>query len=59
MTDPIFNDAPSREYMKSSTPLLKDGKPSDVANAAAFLASNDSAWITGVSLPVDGGFVSH
>ncbi|MFT3955723.1 MAG: SDR family oxidoreductase [Piscinibacter sp.] len=32
------------------------GQPSDVAKAAAFLASDDAGYITGVTLPVDGGY---
>jgi NAD(P)-dependent dehydrogenase (short-subunit alcohol dehydrogenase family) len=31
------------------------GEPSDVANAALFLASSQAKFITGVVLPVDGG----
>jgi len=36
-------------------PLGRVGLPSDIAAAIAFLASDDAAWITGVTLPVDGG----
>lgn len=36
-------------------PLGRVGEPSDIASAIAFLASADAAWITGVTLPVDGG----
>lgn len=32
------------------------GRPADVAKAAAFLASDDAGYITGVTLPVDGGY---
>jgi 3-oxoacyl-[acyl-carrier protein] reductase len=35
------------------------GRPSDIANAAAFLASDDAEFITGVLLPVDGGMSCH
>ncbi len=37
------------------TVMQRLGTPDDVARAALFLASEDSAWITGVSLDVDGG----
>ncbi len=36
-------------------PLGRVGEPADIAAAVAFLASDDAAWITGVTLPVDGG----
>jgi meso-butanediol dehydrogenase / (S,S)-butanediol dehydrogenase / diacetyl reductase len=39
-------------------PLGRVGEPEDVANAALFLASDEAAWITGVTLPVDGGLLA-
>jgi len=39
----------------ASRPLKRQGKPEDVANAALYLASERSAQVTGVVLPVDGG----
>lgn len=36
-------------------PLARVGEPEDIAAAVAFLASPDAAWITGHTLPVDGG----
>ncbi len=36
-------------------PLGRVGEPSDIAAAVTFLASKDAAWITGVTLPVEGG----
>lgn len=41
--------------MRLLYPLGRVGEPEDIAAAIAFLASDDAAWITGVSLPVDGG----
>ena len=35
---------------------LGTGQPADVAAAASFLLSESSRWVTGVTLPVDGGF---
>ena len=37
------------------TPLARMGKPEDVAPVAVFLASEDSAWMTGEILLVSGG----
>ncbi|GAB3978321.1 SDR family NAD(P)-dependent oxidoreductase [Actinoallomurus acanthiterrae] len=39
-------------------PLRRVGAPDDVAAAVAFLASDDAAWISGVTLPVDGGLLA-
>ncbi len=43
--------------LKEETPLLRLGKPIDVANAVAFFASEASEFITGQVLSVDGGFI--
>ena len=40
-----------------STSVGRIGKPIDVANAILFLASDNSSFITGQSLSVDGGFI--
>jgi NAD(P)-dependent dehydrogenase (short-subunit alcohol dehydrogenase family) len=39
-------------------PLGRVGTPEDVAAACLFLASDEAAWITGVTLPVDGGITA-
>ena len=39
-------------------PLGRVGEPEDVAAAIAFLASSDASWITGHTLPVDGGLLA-
>lgn len=39
-----------------ATPLQRLGKPADIANAALFLASDESSYITGSELVIDGGF---
>jgi meso-butanediol dehydrogenase/(S,S)-butanediol dehydrogenase/diacetyl reductase len=36
-------------------PMGRSGKPGDIASAALFFASEESSWITGAILPVDGG----
>ena len=38
-----------------SIPMVRSGKPSELANAILFLASDESSYVTGVALPVDGG----
>ncbi|RST60026.1 SDR family NAD(P)-dependent oxidoreductase [Siminovitchia terrae] len=54
LTDSIL--AVAEERISASTPLGKIGSPEDVANAACFLASPDSRFLTGISIIVDGGF---
>ena len=42
--------------LEKATPLQRLGKPEDIANAALFFASDESAYITGAELVIDGGF---
>ena len=46
---------PRREQLIASTPLRRIGQPDDIAGIVAFLASEDSRWITGRVLRGDGG----
>lgn len=50
----IENEEWLKEYLKT-IPMGRVGKPSDIASAAFFLASDDSAYVTGHLLVVDGG----
>lgn len=47
------------EYSHNRTPWPRLGKPSDVANAALFLASDEATFITGENLMVDGGWMAN
>jgi NAD(P)-dependent dehydrogenase (short-subunit alcohol dehydrogenase family) len=44
-----------RERLARMVPLGRLGQPEDVANVAAFLASDDATFISGIALPIDGG----
>ena len=45
------------DMMRDKSPIKKLGTPEDIANAYAFLASDDAGFITGTVLSVDGGVV--
>ena len=47
-----------RDLRRRSTPLGIEGSAWDIAWAALFLASDEARWITGVTLPVDGGVLA-
>lgn len=51
----LNNDPERKNKVLSRTPMGHLGKPDDVASAVVFLASDAAKYITGVSLPVDGG----
>jgi len=56
MTAKAFSDDPERmNKAMARTPMGKFGEPSDIGDAALFLASDAARYITGVILPVDGG----
>ena len=55
MTAPIPDEVKAR--MRESTPLGRLAEPEDIADAIAFLASDDARWITGRTLMTDGGFI--
>ena len=60
---PIFNELGlpheqiegTKKFFQSIVPSLRLGRPEEVANAAFFLASDQSSFITGTTLDVDGG----
>ena len=43
--------------LADETPLCRIGSPAEIANAVAFLATQDASFVTGQILSVDGGFI--
>jgi NAD(P)-dependent dehydrogenase (short-subunit alcohol dehydrogenase family) len=54
----VITNLPYAEEIKAQHKLGRWGRPDEIAGAAYFLASDDSSFVTGVALPVDGGYVS-
>lgn len=55
----LLEDKPKLNALLANIPLGRLGTPEDVAGLAAFLASNDAAYITGSTLVVDGGLMRN
>ena len=51
----LLNNDKKREMMSERHPLKRVGNPEDIANAAVFLLSDKSTWMTGQIIGVDGG----
>jgi NAD(P)-dependent dehydrogenase (short-subunit alcohol dehydrogenase family) len=56
MTKPVFDDDDFRTRLEARHPFRGLGQVEDIAKAAVFFASEDAQWVTGVGLPVDGGY---
>jgi NAD(P)-dependent dehydrogenase (short-subunit alcohol dehydrogenase family) len=63
MTQGLFAETEAgrqaRESRLASIPLGRFGKPDDIAGLAVFLASDESSWMTGTVIPVDGGVTAY
>lgn len=62
MLEGYFEDQPDPDAARAAavgvTPMGRLGRPSDIAGAAVYLASEDAEWVTGTALVVDGGYLS-
>lgn len=47
------------QIISSQQPWATIGKPEDVASAFVFLAGDGARWVTGIGLPVDGGYLAR
>ncbi len=59
MTEDLMNDEELMKEWSKDYPIGRFGAPEDIANACLYLASDESSFVTGVALPVDGGFTAH
>ncbi|MDY7099532.1 MAG: SDR family oxidoreductase, partial [Pseudomonadota bacterium] len=55
MVEQIVENDGAMQMVMNRMAIKRIGEPEDIAAAAAFLASDDASFITGVNLPVDGG----
>jgi len=55
----VNGDERVRKKMQESEPLGRLGNPSEVADAVAWLASERASFVTGIALPVDGGWLAQ
>ncbi len=58
MTDQFTSDPEMKAFMEQNTPYKRLGEPEDIANAAVFLASDESDFINGEDIRVDGGWTA-
>jgi NAD(P)-dependent dehydrogenase (short-subunit alcohol dehydrogenase family) len=58
----VINQNPDPEAVRrertSAHPIGRLGRPEDIAGLAVYLACDESSWVTGTSLPVDGGYLA-
>jgi glucose 1-dehydrogenase len=58
LTRASYTDDAARLATEAQIPLGRLGQPEDLAGAVLFLASDESAWVTGSTVTVDGGYLT-
>jgi len=62
LTAEVIRKAPNPEAVRKERiavhPIGRLGQPEDIAGLAVYLASDESSWVTGAALPVDGGYLA-
>ena len=56
LTKEVLNTDDFQEYMKNTVPMQRYGKAGELNAGAIFLASKEASYVTGVVLPIDGGY---
>ena len=59
MTRPLQENPELLEKIRQRHPIGRLGRPDEVANVALFLASEESSFVTGIAMPVDGGHTAQ
>lgn len=58
MTAERFKNNTNRQWSLNRTPIGRLGQPQDIANGVLYLASDESSFVTGAELVIDGGFTA-
>ena len=59
MTTASYHDPARRAKMEAKVPMGRYGQPEEIAQAILYLASDESAFVTGSEVVVDGGMTSQ
>ena len=59
MTEDVVNDPSFKEFRLTTNPIPRLGQPEDVAFGALYLASDESSFVTGSELVIDGGWTAQ
>jgi NAD(P)-dependent dehydrogenase (short-subunit alcohol dehydrogenase family) len=57
--DPRFSKEENEKRVLAGVPMGRVGQPIEIAHAALWLASDEASFVTGVALPIDGGFTAR
>lgn len=56
MTEELLKNERIKTMLEFTTPMPRFGTAKDVANGVLYLASDESSFVTGIELPIDGGY---
>lgn len=56
LTKTVLDTKEFQEYMKQSVPMKRYGKEGELNAGAIFLASDEASYVTGIIMPIDGGY---